>query len=372
MSFPEILTELINITGLKAFTIGHALMLLVGFFLIYLAIVKKFEPLVLLPLAFGTVLANLPLGNLLEEGSLFYYLYFPVRHEIFPLLIFVGVGALTDFGPLIANPITMFCGAAAQLGIFVVMLLSMAFGFSAQEAASIGSIGGADGPIAVFAVMKLAPHLVGPVAVAAYSYMALVPMIQPPIMRLLTTKKERETVMGQVRKVSKREKILFPILLTVVVGILVPVAIPLIGCLAVGNLLRESGVTERLAKMAGNELINTVTFLLALTVGVTMEAESFLTLDTVIIICMGMLAFAFSTAGGVLMGKILYLLTGGKVNPLIGSAGVSAVPMAARVSHIEGQKANPVNYLLMHAMGANVAGVIGTTVAVGILISFLT
>lgn len=371
MNFGEMLGELINITGFQAMTAGHILMLLVGFLLIYLAIVKKFEPLVLLPLAFGTVLANLPMGNLLEEGGLFYYLYFPVQHEIFPLLIFVGVGALTDFGPLIANPIIMLCGAAAQLGVFAVMLLSALFGFSLPEAASIGSIGGADGPIAVFAVMRMAPHLLGPIAVAAYSYMALVPMIQPPIMRLLTTQKERVTVMGQIRKVSKKEKIIFPILLTVVVGILIPVAIPLIGCLAVGNLLRESGVTDRLAKMAGNELINIITFLLSLTVGVTMEAQNFLTKETLIIISLGMLAFAFSTAGGVLMGKILYLVTGGKVNPLIGSAGVSAVPMAARVSHTEGQKANPVNYLLMHAMGANVAGVIGTTVAVGILISFL-
>jgi sodium ion-translocating decarboxylase beta subunit len=370
MQMAEMLSNIITMTGLQALTLGHVIMLIVGCIFIYLAIAKNFEPLILLSLGFGVILTNLPLGDLLEHG-IFKYLYFPVETEIFPLLVFIGVGALTDFGPLIAFPFSMLCGAAAQLGIFVVMITAVGLGFTLPEAASIGSIGGADGPIAVFAAMRMAPHLLGPIAAAAYSYMALVPLIQPPIMRLLTTKKEREVVMEQLRPVSKKEKILFPIILTIIVGLVVPASIPLIGCLAIGNLLRESGVTERLAQTAGNELINIVTILLSLTIGVTMQAETFLVLETIKIIFLGLIAFAFGTAGGVLMGKILYIVTGGKVNPLIGSAGVSAVPMAARVSQIEGQKANPKNFLLMHAMGANVSGVIGTTVAVGILIALL-
>ncbi|MEW6622026.1 MAG: sodium ion-translocating decarboxylase subunit beta [Bacillota bacterium] len=368
MNLIDMLTNVSSMSGIQALTVGHVIMLLIGSLFIYLAIAKKFEPLILLPLGFGAILANLPLGDLLGHG-LFHYLYFPVEHELFPLLIFIGVGALTDFGPLIAFPFSMLCGAAAQAGIFIVMIMGVALGFTLPEAASIGSTGGADGPIAVFATMRMAPHLIGPVAAAAYSYMALVPLIQPPIMRLLTTRKERETVMEQLRPVSRKEKILFPIVLTIIVGLVVPTAIPLIGCLAIGNLLRESGVTERLAKTAGNELINIVTILLSLTIGVTMAAENFLVVETLKIMVLSLLAFAFGTAAGVIMGKILYVLTKGKVNPLIGSAGVSAIPMAARVSQIEGQRANPNNFLLMHAMGANVAGVIGTTVAIGILIA---
>lgn len=366
----EMLANIINTTGLQALTLGHIVMLLIGFVFIYLSISKGFEPLILLPLGFGIVLTNLPLGELLSQG-IFKYLYFPVETEIFPLLVFIGVGALTDFGPLIAFPFSMLCGAAAQLGIFLVMILSVLLGFSLPESASIGSIGGADGPIAIFATIRLAPNLMGPIAVAAYSYMALVPLIQPPIMRLMTTKKEREVVMEQLRPVSKKEKIIFPIVLTVIVGLIVPASIPLIGCLAIGNLLKESGVTDRLASTAGNELINIITILLSLTIGVTMEAQNFLVMKTIKIMLLGLIAFAFGTAGGVLMGKILYLLTGGKVNPLIGSAGVSAIPMAARVSQIEGQKANPGSYLLMHAMGANVSGVIGTAIVVGMLIALM-
>lgn len=355
-------------TGIQALTIGHVVMLMVGSLFIYLAIVKKYEPLILLPLGFGVILTNLPLGDLLGHG-LFEQLYIPLETEVFPLLIFVGVGALTDFGPLIAYPFSMLCGAAAQLGIFVVTILSVVIGFTLVEGAAIGSTGGADGPIAVWAAIRLAPHLLGPIAAAAYSYMALVPLIQPPIMRALTTQKERETVMEQLRPVTAREKIIFPIALTVLVGLIIPAAIPLVGALAVGNLLRVSGVTDRLAAAAGNEMINIITILLTLTVGVTMQAETFLVVATVQIMVLSLIAFAVGTAGGVIMGKILYWVTGGKVNPLIGSAGVSAIPMAARVSQNEGRKANPQNFLLMHAMGANVAGVIGTTVAIGLLIA---
>ena len=368
MNIIEMLKDVYAVTGIQALTLGHVIMLIVGAVFVYLAIAKKFEPLILLPLGFGVILTNLPLGDLLGHG-IFKYLYFPVETEIFPLLIFIGVGALTDFRPLIAFPFSMLCGAAAQAGIFIIMIFAVAIGFTPAEGAAIGSTGGADGPIAVFAAIRMAPHLIGPIAAAAYSYMALVPLIQPPIMRLLTTKKERATVMEQLRPVSNKEAILFPIVLTVVVGLIIPVAIPLVGCLAIGNLLRESGVTDRLAQTAGNELINIVTILLSLVVGITMQAENFLILETIQIMVLSLLAFVFGTIGGVLMGKILYLLTGGKVNPLIGSAGVSAIPMAARVSQIEGKKANPNNFLLMHAMGANVAGVVGTTVAIGILIA---
>lgn len=362
------LFDVYSVTGIQALTIGHVVMLMVGSLFIYLSIVKKYEPLILLPLGFGVILTNLPLGDLLGHG-LFEQLYIPLETEVFPLLIFVGVGALTDFGPLIAYPFSMLCGAAAQLGIIVVMVLSVVIGFTLTEGAAIGSTGGADGPIAVWAAIRLAPHLLGPIAAAAYSYMALVPLIQPPIMRALTTQKERETVMEQLRPVSNREKIIFPIALTVLVGLIIPAAIPLVGALAVGNLLRVSGVTDRLAAAAGNEMINIITILLTLTVGVTMQAETFLVVATIQIMVLSLLAFAIGTVGGVVMGKILYWATGGKVNPLIGSAGVSAIPMAARVSQNEGRKANPQNFLLMHAMGANVAGVIGTTVAVGLLIA---
>lgn len=367
--------------GLMEVTIGQIIMLLISFVLLYLAIVKKFEPLLLLPISFGMLLANLPLAGLTAEpigtygedgfqaGGLLYYLYLGVKLGIYPPLIFMGVGAMTDFGPLIANPRSILLGAAAQLGIFFVFIGAILLGFTGPEAASIGIIGGADGPTAIYLTSKLAPHLLGPIAVAAYSYMALVPIIQPPIMRALTTKKERSIVMEQLRPVSKREKIIFPILVTVLVTLILPSAGALIGMLMLGNLLQESGVTERLSKTVQNELMNIVTIFLGVTVGSTASAEAFLNINTILILFLGLLAFSFGTAGGVLLGKLMCKLTGGKVNPLIGSAGVSAVPMAARVSQVVGQKENPGNFLLMHAMGPNVAGVIGSAVAAGLLLS---
>lgn len=367
--------------GLIEITIGQIIMLLISFVLLYLAIVKKFEPLLLLPISFGMLLANLPLAGLTAEpigtygkdgfqaGGLLYYLYLGVKLGIYPPLIFMGVGAMTDFGPLIANPRSILLGAAAQFGIFFVFIGAILLGFTGPEAASIGIIGGADGPTAIYLTSKLAPHLLGPIAVAAYSYMALVPIIQPPIMRALTTKKERSVVMEQLRPVSKREKIIFPILVTVLVTLVLPSAGALIGMLMLGNLLQESGVTERLSKTAQNELMNIVTIFLGVTVGSTASAEAFLNVQTLLILGLGLLAFSFGTAMGVIFGKIMYKATGGKVNPLIGSAGVSAVPMAARVSQVVGQKENPGNFLLMHAMGPNVAGVIGSAVAAGLLLS---
>ena len=361
-------------------------MLAVSCVLLYLAIVKKFEPLLLLPIAFGMLLTNLPgagmyhaeffadgvvnweaLGNL--EGGLIDYLYLGVKLGIYPCLIFMGVGAMTDFGPLIANPKSLLLGAAAQLGIFITYCGAVLLGFTGAEASSIGIIGGADGPTAIFVTSRLAPHLLGPIAVAAYSYMALVPVIQPPIMRLLTTKAEREIVMRPLREVSKREKIVFPIVVTVFVALLVPSAGPLIACLMLGNLFKESGVVERLTKTASNELMNIVTIFLGISVGATATATTFLSLQTIAIMCMGVVAFGFGTAGGVLLAKIMNLFLKEKINPLIGSAGVSAVPMAARVSQVEGQKANPGNFLLMHAMGPNVAGVIGSAIAAGVLMA---
>jgi carboxybiotin decarboxylase len=356
-------------------------MLLISFVLLYLAIVKRYEPLLLIPIAFGMLLTNLPLGGLMDPpsgtygetgftpGGLLYYLYMGVRLGIYPPLIFMGVGALTDFGPLIANPRSILLGAAAQFGIFSVFIGAILLGFTGPEAASIGIIGGADGPTAIFLTSKLAPHLLGPVAIAAYSYMALVPIIQPPIMKALTTKKERQVVMEQLRPVSRKEKIIFPIMVTTLVLLFLPSSAPLIGMLMLGNLFRECGVVDRLFKTTQNELINIVTIVLGITVGATASANSFLTTQTIMIIILGLLAFAFGTAMGVIFGKIMYRLTGGKVNPLIGSAGVSAVPMAARVSQAVGQKENPSNFLLMHAMGPNVAGVIGSAVAAGLLLS---
>ena len=379
------------------------IMLAVSCVLIYLAVVKKYEPLLLLPIAFGMLLANLPMAGLMDgpsyeyfttathngkmgiavtlqdgttvyqyikqAGGLLYYLYQGVKLGIYPPLIFLGVGAMTDFGPLIANPKSLLLGAAAQLGIFVTFIGAQLLGFTPQESSSIGIIGGADGPTAIYLTGKLAPHLLGPIAVAAYSYMALVPVIQPPIMRALTTKKERSIVMEQLRPVSKKEKIIFPIAVTIVVSLLLPSAAPLVGMLMLGNLIRESGVVERLSKTAQNELSNIVIIFLGTTVGATTNAETFLKLQTLEIIVLGVIAFGFGTAGGVLLGKLMNKLSGGKINPLIGSAGVSAVPMAARVSQVEGQKANPGNFLLMHAMGPNVAGVIGSAIAAGILLS---
>ena len=363
----------------------NLIMLLISFVLMYLAIVKKFEPLLLLPIAFGVMLTNLPGAGMYHEflfagghvnweafsanAGLLDYLYLGVKLGIYPCLIFIGVGAMTDFGPLIANPKSLLLGAAAQLGIFVTFILSRLASFTPAQAGSIGIIGGADGPTAIFVTSKLAPELLGPIAIAAYSYMALVPVIQPPIMKLLTTKKEREIEMKELRPVSKREKIIFPIVVTAFVALLVPSAAPLVGCLMLGNLLRECGVTERLSKTVQNELMNIVTIFLGITVGATATASTFLTLKTLLIIVMGVFAFGLGTAGGVLLAKFMNLFLKEKINPLIGSAGVSAVPMAARVSQVVGQKAKPGNYLLMHAMGPNVAGVIGSAIAAGVLLS---
>jgi oxaloacetate decarboxylase beta subunit len=366
---------------------GEIIMIAVSCVLIYLAIGKGFEPLLLLPISFGMLLANLPLsglmnpeyfadpsGNLdiaeiLSHGGLFDILYLGVKCGVYPPLIFLGVGAMTDFGPLIANPKSILLGAAAQLGIFFTFISSLLLGFNALEASAIGIIGGADGPTAILVTKILAPHLLAAIAVAAYSYMALVPIIQPPIMRALTTKKERSVVMEQLRPVSKKEKILFPIVTAAVIILILPDAAPLIGMLMLGNLFRECGVTERLSKTAQNEMCNLVTICLGLTVGATASANNFLRIETLSIIVLGLIAFSIATAGGILFGKIMYLVTGGKVNPLIGAAGVSAVPMAARVANTVGQKEVPGNFLLMHAMGPNVAGVIGSAVAAGVFLT---
>ncbi len=397
---------LINDSGIYDIIKGNwksAVMILISFVLLYLAIVKQFEPLLLMPIAFGMLLTNLPLAGIMDEpiyeiisnptyhgkagipiyngdmlvgyqyikqnGGLLYYLYQGVKLGIFPPLIFMGVGAMTDFGPLIANPKSLLLGAAAQLGIFLAFIVALILGFTPAEAGAIGIIGGADGPTAIYVTTKLAPGLLGPIAIAAYSYMALVPVIQPPIMKALTSKKDRQIVMGQLRTVSKTEKIVFPIVVTVLVSLMLPSAAPLIGALMLGNLFKESGVTERLSKTAQNELMNIVTIFLGVTVGATAKAETFLQPQTLKIIAMGVFAFGGGTAGGVLLGDLMCKLSGGKINPLIGSAGVSAVPMAARVSQKVGQQENPSNFLLMHAMGPNVAGVIGSAVAAGVFIS---
>ena len=397
---------LINDSGIYDIIKGNwksAVMILISFVLLYLAIVKQFEPLLLMPIAFGMLLTNLPLAGIMDEpiyeiisnptyhgkagipiyngdmlvgyqyikqnGGLLYYLYQGVKLGIFPPLIFMGVGAMTDFGPLIANPMSLLLGAAAQLGIFLAFIVALILGFTPAEAGAIGIIGGADGPTAIYVTTKLAPGLLGPIAIAAYSYMALVPVIQPPIMKALTSKKDRQIVMGQLRTVSKTEKIVFPIVVTVLVSLMLPSAAPLIGALMLGNLFKESGVTERLSKTAQNELMNIVTIFLGVTVGATAKAETFLQPQTLKIIAMGVFAFGGGTAGGVLLGDLMCKLSGGKINPLIGSAGVSAVPMAARVSQKVGQAENPSNFLLMHAMGPNVAGVIGSAVAAGVFIS---
>ena len=365
------------------------IMILLSFFLMYLAIKKKYEPLLLLPIAFGMLLTNLPeanmfhsslfegghvhWGNFVNDAGLLDYLYLGVKLGIYPCLIFLGVGAMTDFGPLIANPKSFLLGAAAQLGIFATFIGAAALGFAPNECGSIGIIGGADGPTAIYLTSKLAPNLLGPIAVAAYSYMALVPMIQPPIMKALTTKKERMIKMAQLRPVSKTEKIIFPIIITAIISLLLPSAAPLIGCLMFGNLMKECGVVERLSKTVQNELMNITVIFLGTTVGATATAEAFLNWQTLAILALGITAFCLGTAGGVLLAKFMNLFAkeGKKVNPLIGSAGVSAVPMAARVSQTVGQEANPSNFLLMHAMGPNVAGVVGSAVAAGILLSFL-
>jgi oxaloacetate decarboxylase beta subunit len=395
----EVIREIISNSGFAFFFQGdgwkNLIMLGVAFFFLFLGIKKGFEPLLMIPIAFGMLLANIPGANLavqyhdlqgfvdlvagrmlLPDGTpatpgLMDFLYFGVKAGIYPPLIFLGIGAMTDFTPLIANPKSFILGAAAQFGIFFAYVLAILLKFNPQEAGSIAIIGGADGPTAIFTTSKLAPHMLGPIAVAAYSYMALVPVIQPPVMRALTTKKERSVVMGNLRPVSKLEKILFPIMVTVLVALLLPDAAALVGMLMLGNLLKESGQTERIAKAAQNELMNIITIMLGISVGATTSASSFLNLQTIFIFVLGIVAFVVGTASGVLFGKLMYIVTKGKVNPLIGSAGVSAVPMAARISQREGQRENPSNFLLMHAMGPNVSGVIGSAVAAGILLTLL-
>ena len=395
----EILLNLWNSSGFAALSSGfmdggwqNLVMLAIACVLLYLAIVKKFEPLLLCGIAFGCLLSNLPMaelyhqelwdafmdpsnaayhsyGAIMREGGLLDIFYIGVKTSLYPCLIFMGVGAMTDFGPLISNPKSLLLGAAAQLGVFAAFFGAILLGFTGPEAASIGIIGGADGPTAIFLTTKLAPHLLGGIAVAAYSYMALIPMIQPPFMKLLTTKEQRKIKMVQARNVSKAEKIIFPILVTLFVALLLPDTAPLIGCLMLGNLFKETGVTDRLSDTVQNALMNIVTILLSTAVGATMVGSNFLTAETLKIVVLGVCAFILSTVGGLLGGQVMCWLTKGKVNPLIGSAGVSAVPMAARVSNLEGQKANPSNFLLMHAMGPNVAGVIGSAIAAGFLLS---
>ena len=358
-------------SGFASFTWGNFAMILVGLALLYMAIVKEYEPLLLAPIAFGCIMANFPCTGFLTEPGVMQLIHYGIQFEIFPPLIFLGVGAMTDFGPLIANPNTLFLGAAAQFGVFVSLAGAMALGFTAQEASAIGIIGGADGPTAIYMASKMAPNLLGAIAVAAYSYMSLVPLIQPPIMKLVSSQEERTIKMDQLRSVTKFERVVFPISAAIIISLLLPPVAALISCLMLGNLFRESGVTDRLSDTSQNALCNMVTIFLATGTGMTMSAESFLTVQTIEIILLGLLAFAGGTAAGVLLGKIMCRLSGGKINPLIGSAGVSAVPMAARVSQMVGQKANPSNFLLMHAMGPNVAGVIGTAVAAGTMMAML-
>lgn len=370
-SFSSSASKIIQTTAFSSLSGGHVVMLVIACVLLYLAIWKKFEPLLLLPIGFGCLLANIPMSMMAstDEGGLLAFFYQGVKHEVLPPLIFLGVGALTDFGPLLANPTTLLLGAAAQVGVYITLIGAVFLGFNMQEASAIGIIGGADGPTSIFIASKLAPHLLAPIAVAAYSYMSLVPLIQPPIMKLLTTEEERKIKMAQLQPISQTVKILFPIVVTIVCCLMLPGVTPLLGMLMLGNLFRESKVTARLHETAETHLINIVTILLALAVGSSMTADSFLKIETIKIIVLGLLAFAFATAGGVLFGKIMCKMTGGKVNPLIGSAGVSAVPMAARVSQKVGSEADSSNFLLMHAMGPNVAGVIGSAVAAGVFLS---
>ena len=358
-------------SGFIAFTIGNAIMILVGLVLLYLAIVKEFEPLLLGPIAFGCILANFPNTGFLEEPGLMQAIHYGIANEIFPPLIFLGIGAMTDFGPLIARPQTLLLGAAAQIGVFIALIGAMLLGFTEQEAGAIGIIGGADGPTAIYMTIQLAPHLLGAIAVAAYSYMSLVPLIQPPIMKLLTTRREREVQMEQLRPVTKFERLAFPVVSAILISLLLPPIASLLGMMMLGNLMRESGVMDRLSDTAQNSLCNIVTIFLATGTGLTMTADSFLRGQTLLIIALGLIAFIFGTAGGVVFGKLMCRVSGWKINPLIGSAGVSAVPMAARVSQIVGMKAKPTNFLLMHAMGPNVAGVIGTAVAAGTMLAML-
>ena len=373
----ENLLSLWQSTGLYNFTGGQAFMMLVGFLLLFLAIKKGFEPLLLLPIGFGAVLSNIPVAGIAEEGGLLHYLYFGIKTGMFPLLIFMGVGAMTDFGPMLANPKTLLLGAAAQFGIFASLLGALALNvvpgleFSLKDAAAIGIIGGADGPTAIYVASKLAPDLLGAIAVAAYSYMALVPLIQPPIMRALTTEDERKIEMQQMRPVSRAEKIIFPLMLLLLSILLLPSATPLIGMFALGNLMNACGVVDRLSQTAQNELINIVTIFLGLSVGSKLSAHAFLQMETLGILALGAVAFAIGTASGVLMAKVMNRFSDTPINPLIGAAGVSAVPMAARVANKIGLESNPHNFLLMHAMGPNVAGVIGSAVAAGVLLSLV-
>ncbi len=385
----EILKGLWESSGFSTLTWQNGVMILVAFVFLFLAIKKKFEPLLLVPIAFGILLANMPGADIMQdvtggqlgaigveavkgahwyESGVLRILYVGVKSSIFPCLIFMGVGAMTDFGPLLSNPVSLVLGAAAQLGIYIAFLIAILLKFTPAEAASIAIIGGADGPTAIFLTSKLAPHLLAPIALAAYSYMALIPIIQPPVMKLLTTEKERKVEMKQLRKVSKTEKIIFPIVVLVLVAFILPSVVPLLGMFMLGNLFKECGVVDRLSDTAQNALMNIVTIMLGVCVGATANGADFLQWKTIKIVVLGFTAFVFSTAGGVLIGKILYIITGGKINPLIGAAGVSAVPMAARVAQNEGRKYNPTNFLLMHAMGPNVAGVIGSAVAAGFLL----
>ena len=370
-AFVVALQSVWNDSGFSAFTMGNAIMMLVGIILLYLAIGKGFEPLLLSPIAFGCLLANVPKTGFEDQPGVMQVILYGIHHEIFPPLIFLGVGAMTDFGPLIANPKTLLLGAAAQAGVFVSLLGAMMLGFTVQEASAIGIIGGADGPTAIYLAAKMAPNLLGAIAVAAYSYMSLVPLIQPPIMKLCTTEADRKIVMAQLRPVTRFEKIVFPIATTIVISLLLPPVTALIGMLMLGNLFKEAGCLDRLSDTAQNALMNIVTIMLATGTGLTMKAESFLNYQTILIICLGLVAFAAGTFAGCLFGKLMCVVDGGKTNPLIGSAGVSAVPMAARVSQVVGQKANPSNFLLMHAMGPNVAGVIGTAVAAGAMLAMI-
>ena len=386
----EVLKGLWESSGFALLSWQNGVMFLVAVIFLILAIVKKFEPLLLVPIAFGMILANLPgtdimldvtggqLGDLSGtaavagahwyESGVLRILYTGVKSSIFPCLIFLGVGAMTDFGPLLSNPVSLILGAAAQLGIYIAFLIAVLLGFAPNEAASIAIIGGADGPTAIFLTSKLSPHLLAPIALAAYSYMALIPIIQPPIMKALTTKKERKVKMVQLRTVSKTERIIFPVVVLILVALVLPSVAPLLGMLMLGNLFRECGVVDRLSDTAQNAMMNIVTIMLGVCVGATANGKDFIQLKTLEIVALGLIAFCFSTAGGVLIGKVLYLVTGGKINPLIGAAGVSAVPMAARVAQNEGRRYNPTNFLLMHAMGPNVAGVIGSAVAAGFLL----
>jgi len=356
-------------SGFSNLTWENCVMILVGLVLLYLSIAKEYEPLLLLPIAFGCIMANFPNTGFNDEMGVMMAIGFGIKYEIFPPLIFMGVGAMTDFGPLLANPKTMLLGAAAQIGVFVALAGAMMLGFNVQQASAIGIIGGADGPTAIYLASKLAPDLLGAIAVAAYSYMSLVPLIQPPIMKLMTTKEQRKIKMVNLRPVSHFEKVVFPIVVAIVVSLLLPPVAALMGCLCMGNLFEVSGVTARLSDTAQNALINIVTIFLATGTGLTMSGDKFLRIQTIEIICLGLIAFAAGTAGGVLFGQIMRIASGNKINPLIGSAGVSAVPMAARVSQVVGLKDNPSNYLLMQAMGPNVAGVIGTAVAAGTMLA---